>query len=44
MEYQKIIKLLNNTPNQPSKLKTRNLVKINNGSCGIYNNNGQINF
>ena len=44
MEYQKIRKLFNNTPDQPSKLKTRNLVKINNGSCGTYsNNNRQIN-
>ena len=28
MEYKKIIDLLDNTPNQPSKFKTKNLVKI----------------
>ena len=29
MEYQKIINLLNNTQNEPSKFRTRNWVKIN---------------
>ena len=29
MEYQKIISLLDNTPNQPSKFKTQNWVEIN---------------
>ena len=28
MEYKKIIDLLDNTPNQPSKFKTKNLVEI----------------
>ena len=32
MEYQKIINLLGNTPNQPSKFKTKNSVEINGGS------------
>ena len=32
MEYQKIINLLDNTPNQPSKFKTKNSVEINDGS------------
>ena len=27
MEYQKIIDLLDNTPNQPSKVRTRNWVE-----------------
>ena len=29
MEYQKIINLLDDTTNQPSKFRTRNWVKIN---------------
>ena len=29
MEYQKIIKLLYNAPNQPTKFKTKNWVEIN---------------
>ena len=29
MEYQKIMKLLHNTPNQPSKFMTKNWVEIN---------------
>ena len=29
MEYQKIIKLLENTPDQPSKYRTRKWVEIN---------------
>ena len=29
MEYQKLINLLDNTPNQPTKFKTKNWVEIN---------------
>ena len=29
MEYQQIINLLDNMPNQPSKFKTKNRVEIN---------------
>ena len=29
MEYQKIINLSDNTPNKPSKFKTKNWVEIN---------------
>ena len=29
MEYQKIINLLENTPNQPSKFRTKNWVEVN---------------
>ena len=32
MEYQKINTLLDNTPNQPSKFKTKNWVEINDES------------
>ena len=32
MEYQKIINLLDNTPTQPSKVKAKNWVEINDES------------
>ena len=32
MEYQKIINLFDNTPNQPSKFRTKHLVEINDES------------
>ena len=44
MEYQKIINLLDNTPNQPNKFRTKNWVEINYESCGTYNTNSQIKF
>ena len=34
MEYQKIINLLDNTPNKPSKFRTKNWVKINDNIIG----------
>ena len=39
MEYQKIINLLDNTPNQPTKFRTKNWVEINDDSRGTYNTN-----
>ena len=44
MEYQKIINLLDNTPNQPTKFKTKNWVKVNDESRGTYNEGNQIRF
>ena len=44
MEYQKLINLLENTPNQPSKFRTKNWVEINDDKRGTYNTNSQINF
>ena len=44
MEYQKIINLLENTPNQPSKFRTKNWVEVNDESSGTYNMNSQIIF
>ena len=44
MEYQEIINLLDNTPIQPSKLRTKNRVEINDDSCETYNANSQIKF
>ena len=44
MEYQKIANLIDDASNQPSKFRTRNLVKINDESRGAYNVNSQIKF
>ena len=44
MEYKKIINLLDNTPDLPSKLKTRNLFEINDELRETYNENNQIRF
>ena len=38
MEYQKMMNLLDDTTNQPSKFRTRDWVEINNESKGIYDN------
>ena len=42
MEYQKIINLLENTPNQPTKFSTKDWVEINDESRRTYNTNSQI--
>ena len=44
MEYQKVINLLDNKPNQPSKFRKKNCVEINNDSHGVYNIGSQIRF
>ena len=44
MEYQKIINLLDNTPNQLSKFRTKNWIEINYQSRGVYNVNSDIRF
>ena len=44
MEYQKIVNLLDNTSNKPSKFRTKNCVEINDESRGTYNTNSQIKF
>ena len=45
MEHQKIIKLLDSTPNQLPKLKTKNwVVEINDGARGTYKTNTPIKF
>ena len=44
MKYQKIINLLENTPNQPSKFRTKNWVEVNDESRETYNVNSQIKF
>ena len=44
MEYQKILSLLDNTPNQATKFRTKNWVELNDESHGTYNTNNQIRF
>ena len=44
MEYQKIINLLDNASNPPSKFRTKIWVEINDESRGTYNVNSQIKF
>ena len=44
MKYQKIINLLDDTANQPSKSRTRNWVEIDNDSWGTYNVGNVIKF
>ena len=44
MEYQKIINVLENTPNQATKFRTRKWVEINDGSSGTDNTNSQTRF
>ena len=44
MEYQKIINLLDNTSNQPTKFRTKNWVEINDQSGGTNNVNNQMKF
>ena len=42
MKYQKMINFLDNTPNQPTKFRTKSYVQINDNSRGKYNSNIQI--
>ena len=42
MEYQKIMNLLVNKPNQPSKFRTKNCFKINDDSHGMCSTGSQI--
>ena len=44
MEYQKIVSLLENTSNLPSKFRTKHWVEINDDLYGTYNSNSQIKF
>ena len=44
LEYHKIINLLDNTTNQPSKFRTKKWVEINDESRGTYNAINQTKF
>ena len=42
MEYQKIINFLDKKPNQSTKFRTKNWVKVNDDARGMYNTNSQL--
>ena len=44
MEYQKIMNLLDNAPNQSSKFRIKNWVEVNEDSQQTYNANSQGKF
>ena len=44
MQCKNIINLLDNTPNQPSKFKTKTWVETNDDLCETRNTNSQIKF
>ena len=44
MEYQKIINLLDNTLNEPTKFRTKNWAELSEEECGTYNTNSQIKY
>ena len=44
MEYQKIVNLLDNASNQPSKFRAKPWIEINDRSRGTYNTNSDIRF
>ena len=44
MEYQKIIDLVDNIPDQLSKYRTKNWIEINDQSRGVCNTNSDIRF
>ena len=44
MEYQKIISLFDNAPNQLSKFRTKNWIETNDPSRGVYNVKSDIRF
>ena len=44
MEYLIIINLLDNTPNQPAKLRTKRWVEINDDTRGPYNIKFKLNL
>ena len=44
MKYQTSIILLDNTPDQPTKCRTKNCVEINDDARGMYSTNSQVTF
>ena len=44
MEHQKVINLLDNTSNKPSKFRTKNWIEINDDIIGAYSPNKNIRF
>ena len=44
MEYQKIMNFLDNTPNHPTKFRTKNWFEISDDAPAAYNDNSEIEF
>ena len=44
MDYQKLINLLENTPNKPTKFRTKNCFEIIDDAHGTYNKDSWIRF
>ena len=44
IEYQKVINLLDSTPNQPTKCRIKKFFELNDCARGTYNTNSQIKF
>ena len=44
MEYQEILNLFDNTPNQQSEFRTKKLIEVNDDARSTYNVNSQIKF
>ena len=44
MNIKRTVNLLDNTSNQPTKLRTKNLIEINDDARGMYNKDSQIKF
>ena len=44
MEYQKTINVSDNTPNQPTKIRTKNWAEKNDDGCRTYNTKSEIKF
>ena len=44
MEYQKLINLLDNKPNEATKFRSKNWIETNDESHGTHNTNSQIRF
>ena len=44
MEYQEILNFFDNTPNQQSKFRKKNLIEVNDDARSTYNVNSQIKF
>ena len=43
-KYQKIINLLDNTPNQPTKFRTKTWIEIDHDLHGMYSTGSQLNL
>ena len=44
IDEMRLIIVLDNTPSQPTKFRTKNWIEINDDACGTYNKDSQIKF